>query len=203
MYDEHKLPQAFQTLMVVRIFFNSVFNYAFSSECVFLWYSWSCLSLSFSSFSFLSMRLILFLSSLTSESNSLQVSSNWFILMSISAFRYSACNALRMPYATELSYKVWNACIVILISSLTLTKRKPLSAQLMVTCLMSSSNAYEYSSSLIGHIPVSLAYRSCNFLSNSSCKFITSIRVAGVGETYCTHSCPASWYSRGGKIEFR
>lgn len=41
-------------------------------------------------------------------------------------------------------------------------------------------------------MPVSLAYRSYNFLSSSSYKFITSILVAGVGETYYTHNYPES-----------
>ncbi len=78
--------------------------------------------------------------------------------------------------------------MVILISSLTLTRRNPLSAQLIVTCLINSSNAYEYNSSLIGHIPVSLVCLSYSFLSNSSYKLITSILVAGVGDTYYTQS---------------
>ena len=108
-----------------------------------------------------------------------------------------------MPYAMELSYKVWYAWIVILISSRTRTSRKPRSAQLMVTCRMISSKACEYNSSRIGQIPVSRACLSCNFLSNSSYKLTTSSLVAGLGETYCTQSYPMSWYSRGGRMEFK
>ena len=74
--------------------------------------------------------------------------------------------------------------MVILISSRTLTSRKPRSAQLMVTSRMISSKACEYSSSRIGQMPVSRACLSYNFLSSSSYKLTTSNRVAGLGETY-------------------
>ena len=73
--------------------------------------------------------------------------------------------------------------MVILISSLTLTNSNPLSAQLMVIYLINSSKHYAYNSSLMGQIPVSLAYLCYNLLSNYSCSINTSYLVAGVGET--------------------
>lgn len=57
--------------------------------------------------------------------------------------------------------------MVILISSRTLTNRRPLCEQLIVICLMSSSKHCAYSSSRIGQIPVSLAWRDCRRLSKS------------------------------------
>jgi hypothetical protein len=44
-------------------------------------------------------------------------------------------------------------------------------------------------------MPVSLACRCCSLRSSSSCRLMTSRRVAGVLETYCTHSCPSSVHS--------
>lgn len=85
----------------------------------------------------------------------------------------------------------------------TRSSNRPRSAQLIVTCLISSSNVWAYSSSRIGQMPVSLAWRCCKRWSKASCKLITSKRVAGVLETYCTQSCPSSVHSRGGRIEFK
>jgi len=48
--------------------------------------------------------------------------------------------------------------MVIFISSFTQAKRKPRSAQLIVIYQISSSKVYMYISSLIGQMPVSLAY---------------------------------------------
>ena len=63
------------------------------------------------------------------------------------------------------------------------------------TWRMSSSKVWLYSSSRTGQIPVSLACRCCSFRSSSSCRLITSRRVAGVLDTYWTHSCPSSVHS--------
>jgi hypothetical protein len=57
---------------------------------------------------------------------------------------------------------------VIRISFLTRSSSKPRSAQLIVTCRMSSSNACEYNSRRTGQIPVSRACRCCRKVSNCS-----------------------------------
>ena len=162
---------------------------AFSSATFSAWLA-AAKSLFF--FSSSSLSQMAYLQSLICSSSSLQCFSSEACLSNLSALCCSSCRALRIPQAIELSYKVWNAYIVIFISSLTRTNRKPLSAQLIVTCRIISSKHCEYSSSLMGQMPVSLACRSCNFLSSSSYRLTTSRRVAGLGETYCTHSCPMS-----------
>lgn len=53
----------------------------------------------------------------------------------------------------------------------------------MVIYLINSSKHYSYNNSLIGQIPVSLAYFKVSFLSNSSYNYITSVLVAGVDKT--------------------
>ena len=74
--------------------------------------------------------------------------------------------------------------MVILISLRTLTNKNPLSLQSIVICLISSSKHCEYSSSLIGQIPVSIACFDVKLASKSRLKFVTSTLVAGVGEMY-------------------
>lgn len=49
------------------------------------------------------------------------------------------CSAFRIPKAMLLSYNVWYAAKVILISSLTRNKSNPRSAQFTVTCRINSS----------------------------------------------------------------
>mmetsp|Transcript_22713 Transcript_22713/g.69821 ORF Transcript_22713/g.69821 Transcript_22713/m.69821 type:complete len:201 (-) Transcript_22713:371-973(-) len=60
-------------------------------------------------------------------------------LFCISALWCSATSALRTPKAMELSYNTWYAVIVVRISSRTRSNKRPRSAQLMVTCRMTSS----------------------------------------------------------------
>lgn len=79
----------------------------------------------------------------------------------------------------------------------------PLSKQLIVTCLISSSKHSTYNFSRIGQIPVSLTCSVCNLLSNSSCKIITSSFAQGVQVTYCTHIWSLSVIFFGGNILFR
>mmetsp|Transcript_65893 Transcript_65893/g.204366 ORF Transcript_65893/g.204366 Transcript_65893/m.204366 type:complete len:436 (+) Transcript_65893:528-1835(+) len=55
----------------------------------------------------------------------------------------------------------------------------------------------------MGQMPVSRAWRCCSHLSRSSCRLMTSARVAGVLETYCTHSWSSCDHSRGGRMELR
>jgi hypothetical protein len=100
-----------------------------------------------------------------------------------------------MPKAIEDSYSVWYAAMVIRISSRTRSNSKPRSAQLIVTWRINSSKHCAYSSSRTGHMPVSRACRCSRRWSSCSCKLITSSRVAGVLETYCTHSWPSSVHS--------
>ena len=69
--------------------------------------------------------------------------------------------------------------------------------------LIHSPKHCEYSSLLTGQIPVSLAWRCWRRVSSCSWRLMTSSRVAGVLETHCTHSCPASDHSRGGRMELR
>jgi hypothetical protein len=64
-------------------------------------------------------------------------------LASSSAFRCSAISAFRIPNAMLDSYSVWYAAIVIRISSRTRSSSRPRSAQLIVTCRMSSSVKHE------------------------------------------------------------
>jgi hypothetical protein len=52
-----------------------------------------------------------------------------------------------------------------------------------------------YSSSRIGQMPVSRAWRCCKRWSRFSCSVTTSRRVAGVDDTYCTHNLPSSVHS--------
>ena len=59
---------------------------------------------------------------------------------SISALRCSAISAFRIPKAMLDSYIVWYAAIVMWISSRTRSNSSPRSAQLIVTCLISSSS---------------------------------------------------------------
>jgi len=59
--------------------------------------------------------------------------------VSLSTLPCSACKALRIPNATLLSYSVWYAASVMRISSLTRRSSNPRSAQLTVTCRISSS----------------------------------------------------------------
>jgi hypothetical protein len=59
-----------------------------------------------------------------------------------------------------------------------------------------------YSSSLIGQMPLGLAWRCASLASRCCCTASTSEVVAGVLETYCTHSLPPSVHSRGGRMEF-
>ena len=54
---------------------------------------------------------------------------------------------------------------------------------------------WEYNSLLTGHIPVSLACRCCNLISNCSWRLITSNLVAGVLDTCCTQSWLPSVHS--------
>ena len=61
----------------------------------------------------------------------------------------------------------------------------------------------EYSSLLTGQIPVSLACLCWRLVSSFSCRLMTSSLVAGVLDTLCTHSCPPSLHSRGGRMELR
>merc|ERR1711957_64529 len=75
--------------------------------------------------------------------------------------------------------------MVIRISSRTRKSNSPRSAQMIVTCRISSSKHCEYNSSRMGQMPVSRACRCCSHLSRSSCKLMTSARVAGVLDTYC------------------
>ena len=44
-----------------------------------------------------------------------------------------------------------------------------------------------------------LTWRCCSCWSSFSCSVMTSRRVAGVLDTYCTHSCPSSVHSLQGK----
>lgn len=124
---------------------NNVFKFSemvqLPDEIIFS--SSSCCSYA-SSFPFCSSWSILLIfrfQSSTSSSSSAHSSSMFWIFINISALLYSACSAFLIPYAIELSYRVWYAWIVILISSLTLTRRNPLSAQLIVTYLIISSKA--------------------------------------------------------------
>lgn len=117
------------------------------------------------------------------------------------------CKAFRIPNAAELQYNVSYASTVMAISSRIRDRRKPRSAQTMVTCLIISSvmkarivvseagvnNCYGckklpkhwvYSSRRAGQIPVSRAWVCCNRASNNSCKLVTSWRVAGTLDTW-------------------
>lgn len=73
----------------------------------------------------------------------------------------------------------------------------------MVTCRISSSNTSEYSSLRTGQIPVSLDCRCWSFKSSCSWSAITSRRVEGVPDTYCTQVLPSSSHRRGGSTEFK
>jgi hypothetical protein len=77
---------------------------------------------------------------------------------SISLRLYSAMSALRIPKAMDDSYNVWYAATVMRASSRTRRSRRPRSPQLMVTWRISSSNAWAYSSSRTGQMPVSRAF---------------------------------------------
>mmetsp|Transcript_88241 Transcript_88241/g.121810 ORF Transcript_88241/g.121810 Transcript_88241/m.121810 type:complete len:223 (+) Transcript_88241:664-1332(+) len=88
-------------------------------------------------------------------------------------------------------------------SSRTRSSSRPRSAQLTVTWRIISSKHWAYSSSRTGQMPVSRAWRASSLWSRCSCVLITSRRVAGVADTYCTHNCPSSVHSRGGRIELR
>ena len=71
----------------------------------------------------------------------------------------------------------------------------------MVICRMVSSKHWSKSSSRTGHSPISLACRLISRFSNSSCSWMTSILVAGVDRTVCTHNWPLSVRcSLGGRI---
>jgi len=52
-------------------------------------------------------------------------------------------------------------------------------------------------------MPTLLAWPWSSLLSSNNFKFTTSTFVAGVGETYLTHSFPFSVNSLGGKMEFK
>ena len=93
--------------------------------------------------------------------------------------------------------------MVILISSLTLSKSNPLSGSLSVTCLIISSKHYENNSSLTGQMPLSLACLSINFWSSISLSLATSTLVDGVWLTYWMKCLPVSTHSLGGKIAFK
>lgn len=103
-----------------------------------------------------------------------------------------------------LSYSLLYDLIWFRYSSRTLTSSSPLCRQSIVICLMISSKHWSYNYSRMGHIPTSLACFCTNFLSSSSCNWITSIFVAGVDSTVCTQSCPLSVRcSLGGRISPR
>eukprot|EP01139_Manchomonas_bermudensis_P001289 Amastigsp_a1687_218.p3 type:complete len:128 gc:universal Amastigsp_a1687_218:470-87(-) len=88
-------------------------------------------------------------------------------------------------------------------SSRARSSNSPRSAVLMVTCRISSSKSWSYSSRRTGQSPVSLALRCWSLRSSCSCRVMTSRRVAGVDETFCTHSWPSSSNSEGGRIALR
>mgnify|MGYP006104862213 CR=1 FL=1 len=93
--------------------------------------------------------------------------------------------------------------MVILISSLTLRSKRPLSGSDRVTCLIISSKHWEKSSSLTGQIPLSLACLSISFWSSISLSLATSTLEAGWWLTYWMKCFPDSTHSLGGRIALR
>lgn len=109
-----------------------------------------------------------------------------------------------IPWLMLLSYNLLYDLIWLRYSSRTRTSKRPLCLQSIVICLIISSKHWSYSSYLIGHMPTSLACFWINLLSNYYCSWMTSILVAGVDSTVCTHSCPLSVRCYlGGKISPR
>lgn len=79
----------------------------------------------------------------------------------------------------------------------------PLSVQLMVTCLMISSKHWLWSSSLMAHIPLSLACLYIRRSSNSFCSLATSSLEEADWLTYWTYFLWLSVHSLGERMVFR
>ena len=91
---------------------------------------------------------------------------------------------------------------VILISSLTLSKRIPRSGSLRVTCRISSSKHSAKRTSRTGQMPISLACLSINRWSSCSLNLATSTLEAAVWLTYSIYYLWSRVHSLGGKIAF-